>query len=145
MNKLILLVIVLALNISSCGNDKNIDNVTTKDKKFLFETASGEKTECYLTFLNDGKQNSITNEELKVLIKLTNRKIKEDLLLPSSFKPLEYYIKQSAEWDGFQQTILIRINVRVSFNCINRKGVEVINDKELSVVKNLENNIFLFL
>ncbi|WP_296686194.1 hypothetical protein [Flavobacterium sp.] len=144
MNKLILVVIVLALNMSSCGNDKNINNITTKDKKFLFETALGEKTECYLTFLNDGNQNSISNKELILLIKLSNRKIKENLLLPSSFKPLEYYIKQSAEWDGFQQTVIIRLNIRVSFNCKNRKGSEIIDDKELEVVKNLNENKFSF-
>lgn len=142
MKKIIL--ITLALIFNSCNKEKNIENISTKDKKFSYETTSGEKIETYLTFINEGNKSSITNKELSLLIKLSNRKIKEDLILPSSFKPLEYNIKQSSEWDGYLQTVILRINIKISYQAKNRKGVETIALEELKVLKNLNENKFRF-
>lgn len=142
MRKIIL--ISLALIFNCCSKEKNIENISTKDKKFSYETTSGEKIEPYLTFINEGNKSSITNKELSLLIKLSNRKIKEDLILPSSFKPLEYNIKQSSEWDEYQQTFMLRIKIRISYKGKNRKGQEIIDVQELQIFKNLNENKFSF-
>lgn len=142
MRKIILITLVLIFN--SCTKEKNIENISTKDKKFSYETTSGEKIESYLTFINDGKQNSISDKELRLLIKLSNRKIKENLILPSSFKPLEYNIKQSAAWVEYEQKVILRIKIRISYQAKNRKGLETIDVEELQVFKYLNDNKFRF-
>lgn len=103
----------------SCGNAAEktyeyatLKDVTTNDKKFIFETANGEKVECFLNYIIESKNNKPINDKvLRYVIKTSNEHIKDEILLPSSFKPLEYNIKH---YDS-------KLFIKVSFEAENKK------------------------
>jgi hypothetical protein len=91
--------------------EKTIEDVTTKDKKFIFETANGEKIECFLNYIIENEnRNSINDQTLRYIIKKSNKEIKDVLRLPSSFKPLEYYINHT-NYDEFHNYLEIKVSV----------------------------------
>ncbi|WP_396142197.1 hypothetical protein [Flavobacterium sp.] len=135
-----ILFLLLALNLISCGNDKSsnnwsvskifqtdktIENVTTKDKKFIFETANGEKIECFLNYIIENEKiKSINDETLRFLIRESNNSIKDDMRLPSSFKPLEYYIRHV----NYSESITEYIDIKVSVTGENYERKMVLNN-----------------
>lgn len=139
-----ILLLLLALNLISCGNDKSsnnwsvskifqtdktIENVTTKDKKFIFETANGEKIESFLSYIIENeKTKSINDETLRFVIKESNLLIKSGLKLPSSFKPLEYYIIHRDDGIGFGEFL----GIKVSVECVNSRREIVLETYRLN-------------
>lgn len=100
--------------------EKTIEDITTKDKKFIFETANGEKIECFLSYIIENEKiKSINDETLRFLIRESNDRIKDDLRLPSSFKPIEYYI----EHRNYYEEELVDIKVSVTAENYERKMV----------------------
>jgi hypothetical protein len=92
--------------------EKTIEDVTTKDKKFIFETANGEKIECFLSYIIENEKiKSINDETLRFLIRESNDRIKDDLRLPSSFKPIEYYIQHLNYYESIEEYIDIKVSV----------------------------------
>lgn len=92
--------------------EKTIEDVTTKDKKFIFETANGEKIECFLNYIiEDEKLTSINDETIRFVIRESNKVIKKHLRLPSSFKPLEYYINHSKDEFSNEEDLYIKVSV----------------------------------
>jgi hypothetical protein len=96
--------------------EKTIEDVTTKDKKFIFETANGEKIECFLNYTINNNGKPIDNKTLRIIINGCNIAIKEDLRLPSSYKPIEYNISQINSFYHDNKEI---IETKVSFYCEN--------------------------
>lgn len=97
--------------------DKTIENVTINDKKFIVETSDGEKSECYINFTNTSDSISIDDKSLRQSIKNADKHIKFYLILPSSYKPLEYNINQ---WNGSE------VNVKVSYQSKNNENKVVL-------------------
>jgi hypothetical protein len=105
--------------------EKTIEDVTTKDKKFIFETANGEKSECFLSYIIENKKTkSINDETLRFLIRESNNFIKDDMRLPSSFKPLEYYIRHV----NYSESITEYIDIKVSVTGENYERKMVLNN-----------------
>ena len=121
--------------------EKTIKNVTINDKKFIFETANNDKIECFLSYFNESNNKTIDDETLRFIIKESNSIIKSQLLLPSSFKPIEYNLTQYEDEYGKQK--LARIYIKVSAESENRdRKVELypwkiqynINEKEFHLL-----------
>lgn len=89
--------------------EKTIEDVTINDKKFIFETADGKEIECFLNYSKYSENKSIDDKTLRYIIKESNRFIKADLLLPSSFTPLEYSITQIDDYYG-REVIKIQVS-----------------------------------
>jgi hypothetical protein len=105
--------------------EKTIEDVTTKDKKFIFETANGEKIECFLNYIIENEKiKSINDETLRFLIRESNNSIKDDMRLPSSFKPLEYYIRHV----NYSESITEYIDIKVSVTGENYERKMVLNN-----------------